>query len=311
MEIYEKFDGDEQLIWDMSSLSLLMACPYKYYLSRIYGWRLPSKYGSHKANWGKAYHACLETYHEALFEGCETKEALHRATKAAYEWRDELAHDDTTGQKPDNARTMGTLIRSIIWYSEQYPDDTLKTVATPDGDPTLEIRFEVPLIGTKYRLSGRIDRLAELEGVQYLVDNKTTGLALDKRYFDNFAVDNQILAYNWAVREQLKMPIGGFIVDAAQTLVGGTRFKREIFSVTPEQTEEWHAMAIYYVNEVEKYIEEGAWPQNLSSCGLYGGCQFRRLCARPASMRSAFLASEYITEPRPDQDHTTAKGFKI
>ena len=309
METYQKFEGDEQLIWDVSSLNILLACPYKYWLARVNGWRLPSRNGNLKANWGTAWHACQDVYDTTIFNGGEKEEGLRHAIKHALTYKDYL-YQNPELTKIDNSRTVPTLVRSLVGFRDKWDVEALKTVRTPEGTPSVEIRFEVPLPGTKYRISGRIDKLVEMEGLIYVVDRKTTGQALSRWYFDAYLTDNQIRTYIWALREQLGIPVAGFIIDAVQTLVNTSRFERSIFSVTKEQTDEWLRTTQYHVNEVAEYLKSGVWPQRFAACGLYGGCQFRnKICSRPEPFRQAYLESDFQIEERRVRDHTTAPNL--
>ena len=69
-------------------------------------------------------------------------------------------------------------MRAIVWRAEEFWEDSIKVATMPDGDPALEQRFEVPFSATGERLSGRIDKVVELDNELYVVDTKTTKTGL-------------------------------------------------------------------------------------------------------------------------------------
>ena len=38
-----------------------------------------------------------------------------------------------------------------------------------------------------------------------------------------------------------------------------------------------------------------SWPQNDTSCDMWGGCPFRSVCSRPPASREQWIAAEFTT----------------
>lgn len=277
--------------WDQSSLGQLMTCPYKYQLSNIEGYYKPGKVENLNRTWGHAVHACGDEYDAVIFQGGRVDDALHAAIKEAWNWKDRLTPSPNQAADWDKSRTYETLIRALIWYSEEYKEAPLTLAQLPDGTPATEIRFEVPL--GPYRISGRLDKLISFNDILYILDRKTTGKGLTDYYFKFYEPDNQVLAYHYACSEQLGMPIAGFMVDAWQALVGGNRFRRHTIAVTPGQIEFWKRSVITAIDEANRYEEQGFFPQRYSGCNQYGGCVFRDVCKRDPAFHSDWLKSDY------------------
>ncbi len=297
-----------QFAWDSTSLGWLKVCPRLYQYSMIDGWR--SRGESVHLTFGKEYHAALETYDKFRVQAHDHDSALREALRAALvsTW------DFETGSpwSPDfPTKNRETLIRSIIWYLEQFRDDPAATVILANGRPAVELSFRMELDwGPKdqmymnpgsnnqpYLLCGHLDRVVEFGGQKYVMDRKTTGSSLTPHYFDGFAPDNQMSIYTIAARVQFSTPVAGVIIDAAQIAVGFTRFQRGFTYRTEAQLEEWMTDFRLWTAQAEAFAEAGYWPQNDKACGLYGGCTFRKVCSKSPEVREKFLESDFERRP--------------
>ena len=158
----------------------------------------------------------------------------------------------------------------------------------------------MPFGSQGHRLSGRIDKIVELDNRLYLCDTKTTKTSLTDLYFRNFQPNNQIYAYIWAAKNILGLDIAGFIVDAVQTGVHFCRFNRSIFNVSQQSIDEWYTDAQYAVGLADAYSVNKYYPANFTSCGNYGGCKFREVCAESPDHREIILNEDFMREPHKD-----------
>ena len=94
--------------------------------------------------------------------------------------------------------------------------------------------------------------------------------------------------------------IAGFIVDAVQTGVHFCRFNRNIFNVSQSSIDEWYHDCQYAVSLADAYSTNEYYPANFTSCGNYGGCKFREVCAEQPDHREIILREDFIKEPHPD-----------
>jgi hypothetical protein len=68
-----------------------------------------------------------------------------------------------------------------------------------------------------------------------------------------------------------------------------TRYRRGFLHRTPAMREEWYEDLGYYLTQAAYFAERSYWPMNDKSCGNYGGCPFRPLCAKGPEVRNKWL----------------------
>ena len=103
--------------------------------------------------------------------------------------------------------------------------------------------------------------------------------------------------YTLASQIILGSPIKGVIIDAAQILIGSSRFVRGFTYRTPDQLEEWTADLGLHLQLAEQYAVAGYWPQNDTACDKFGGCRFRQICSKSPQVREQFLRSNFDKLP--------------
>jgi hypothetical protein len=318
----------EQYIWSANSISLAQTCLRKYQYKKIEGWTSRSK--SADLIFGGHYATALEHFYKHLALGMGREEALqavvHEALIATWEYEtciecegtgigghpDNLAAYPCTrcGGKgcgggapwnsPHNSKTRENLIRTIVWYTEHFKEDPIEIVHLPNGEPAVEYPFKLKVDGDNF-FYGLIDRLGLYSGFEYVVDQKTTGSTITPRYFDQFSPNTQMSMYPFVGRIVYQAPVKGVIIDAAQIAVGFSRFERGMTFRTDAQLDEWYSETIQFIEEVKlrtrKHLDTGKdLPMNPSSCGNYGGCEFRFICSQSPEMRRTFLQADYVQE---------------
>jgi len=290
----KSFKDGSQIAWDATSLELAQTCLRKYYYSMIVGIR-PRKTSVHLL-FGGIYATALENFYKYRAEGQSIDDALitvvHEALKDSW--------DSEAGQPiyfDDAKKTRANLLRTIIWYVEQFAEETedgIQTYHLQSGKPAVELSFTLEFDeDTVY--CGHLDRVVEMGGSLYVMDQKTTGGTVGTYYFDQFSPNNQMSGYAWAGQAILHSPVRGVIIDAAQIAVNFTRFERGITTRTPDQLDEWYDSAKYTISLAREAGRKDFWPMNLSACGNYGGCPFRLLCSRSPKVRQNYLESDYTS----------------
>jgi len=281
------FHGPYQIIWNSTSLNALKDCAYKYKLQILDGWW--SKDANIHITFGLAYHKAIEIYHFARARGASHDLATLEAVKRAM-------HDTWPDMLLDSKKSRQNLIRTIVWYLEQFgEDDPIETLILTNGEPAVEVTFAVDLgvaspSGDNYSLAGHLDRIGRFAGDLYYTDLKTTGAALGDYYFENFSPDNQMSCYSFAGKIHTNLPLKGGIIDAAQILVGGSRFQRGFVNRTEAQLEEWRDDLHFWLSLAEVYAKREHYPMNDRSCRM---CDFKRICAMDPKVRESFLASNF------------------
>jgi len=299
-----------QIGWDSTSLGEFKLCPRKYFYTIILGYA-PRGESVH-LTFGLHYHSSLEAYDHAKSAGANHAEALRAAIRHAAKvtWNEKLGRPWLSD---DSYKNRETLIRTIVWYLDQFREDPLNTVQLANGRPAVELsfRFETSYTapgGLPYLLSGHLDRLGTLDGTPYVLDRKTTKSALSARYFEEYSPDNQFTLYSLAGRVVYNTDVKGIIVDAAQIGANFSRFQREFVYRTQAQLDEWYHDLGYWLEQAERMALEidaqpvenpleaaFAYPMNDKACRLYGGCPFRSICAKSPESRARWLKADFVS----------------
>lgn len=320
------FRDGVQFAWNASSITTASECLYKYKLQVLDGWG--TKTNSVHLIFGGHYATALEHYHKHIAEGKTWLEALKLVVHEALinSWVPEhecpkcqgvgTYEDDAeffpaciecngTGMvegKPqeflDAAKTRENLIRSIVWYVDTYHDEAM-TILTVNGKPAAELSFAFP-VDDDIVFAGHLDNLVEYAGNPYVRDQKTTKSAITDHYFDGYKPDIQFSMYAFAGKAVFNTPVKGVIIDAAQIMVGFTRFARGFTFRTDSELSEWYESSMYTIEAARRATRENFFPRNPTSCGNYGGCPFRSACSRSPEVREQFLKADFVKGRRLD-----------
>lgn len=283
-----------QYAWDSTCLGWLKACPRQYYYSMIEGYR--PKADQANLTFGIYYHQALETYDRLRSNGCDHESSLFEVVRG-------LMTDEAlwAWQSDHTSKNRFTLLRSVIWYLDEFREDALRTVTLTNGKPAVELSFRMELdwgpeykVQGHYILCGHLDRIVEFSGGTYVSDRKTTRTTISSSWFERFDLDNQMSLYAIAAQVIFHTPVKGVIIDGAQVAVGFTRFARGITYRTPAQTSEWLGDLKYWLAQAEGFATAGYWPMNEKACFL---CSFKKVCSRDPAVRRMFLESDYEVKP--------------
>lgn len=283
------FNSGGQFAWDSTSLKLLAECPRKYQYKIVEGWN--GKTSSVHLLFGGLYASALEGFHKRRASGVPYDDALADTIHAAM-----IASWDSEAGVPlefdDTAKTRFNLIRTIVWYLEEFRDDNLATYITADGKAAVEFSFSLP-VDEGLVFAGHIDRLAVMGDDIMVTDNKTTKSALGPHYFKTYDTDIQMSMYTFAGKIIYNIPIAGVVIDAVQVAVNFSRFSRGFTFRDPDNLAEWYDETIVAALAGRKMFTENYFPMNRTACGNYGGCQFLNVCSKPRKVRPAFLAGDF------------------
>ena len=285
-----------QLAWDSTSLGALKTCPRYYEYTIVRGFE--SRQRNVHLQFGIWIHEGKEKYDRARAGGVSHDTAvlnvvqyLLRAT-----WDRER---NRPWQSTDNVKNRLTLIRTIVWYLEEYKDDPITTVIFSDGSPAVELSFSFDTAykspaGEPYLLCGHIDRLGTMNGQTFPCDVKTTKSTIGDNFFDQFSPHNQFSIYTLAAKVVYSLPTAGLVIDGAQIAVTFSRFERRTSPRSEAQLNEWYQGLRYWLDAAEKYATANYWPMNESACGNYGGCPFRKVCSKSPSIRAEWLKTDFL-----------------
>jgi hypothetical protein len=294
-----------QIAWDSTSLGTFKECAYKYYLTMVLG-RVTHGDNVH-LTFGAHYHKALEIYDHHKSMGSDHDTATLAAVKYCYEAT--VVRLPGGGWRPwnseDSNKNRFTLMRTVVWYLEQFAEDPLETIQLPQPDGTfkpaveLSFRYESNIPspdGGNFWICGHIDRLVRMDDEVRFLDRKTSKNTLGPDTFAKFSPDNQMSLYDFSGPIIWKGDVKGGIIDAAQVAVTFSKFQRGFLRRTPGQREEWYKATHYWLTQAGEAAVNNYWPMNDKSCGNYGGCPFRPLCAKGPETRQAWING--LTKPR-------------
>ena len=286
------FKDGVQWAWDSTSIGLYKTCPKKYYYSIVLGHE-PRTMAPPLA-FGIALHSVMERFHKLLASGIDKYTVLMESVKLAGLLGEKLPPGDT-------ARTKETLIRSVVWYFDQFWEDKAVTIIQPNGKPVVEYNFQLPFMdyhGQNVIICGHIDRMVKWQGQVYISDYKTTKYTLDNRFFSQFKPGTQIPLYLTAcllISETFAdlPPANGVIIDGIQLGVNFNRFARHVVEFSLEEINEYIIDLQYWITQAMDACKANYFPQNTESCQKYSGCHFQEICSKPPARRQAFLDGSF------------------
>jgi hypothetical protein len=311
-----------QFAWDSTSLGLFKECARKYYYTIIVGYRKDGE--SAHLKFGIHYHSGLEFYDKQRALGLDHEQALHATVRKILvdTWDYEYDRAPAEGEPPvaipgtgaawesnHPLKTRANLIRSVVWYLEEFKDDAAKTIILANGQPAVELSFRFN-VDDNLVLCGHLDRVVSWMDGAYVMDRKTSTTTLSSYYFDQYEPDNQMSLYTLAGRLVYNTPVRGVVIDAAQIAVGFTRFDRGLTYRSEASLDEWLDATRAYVAQAAEMADEyhqrvaasetfpeRAFPMNDKSCHKYGGCPFRAYCAKDPQVRKTFLDTDFEIRP--------------
>jgi len=250
---------------------------------------------------GLLYHAALEHYDHCRSNGEDYETSLHSTVRYVlkHTWDFEINKPKLVEHDYKN---RSNLLRTVVWYLEQFHDEELKTLILANGKPAVELSFKVELdivsktTGENFILCGHFDRMVEYYNSHfYILDRKTTKSTLNEDYFNKFKPDNQFTLYAFAGKIVYKTPIKGVICDAAQVGKTFSRFERKEINMPDSFLLEFYEDLKYWLHLLEYYAVNNYWPKNEKSCGGYFGCPYRGICSMAPSDREPFLVGTFKT----------------
>ena len=134
----------------------------------------------------------------------------------------------------------------------------------------------------------------------YIVTHNTSVSTITAKYFAGFSPDYQMTGYSLAGQIIFGAPIAGVSIDAAQIAVGFTEFSRGFAPRQPAQLEEFRSEVLHYAKLARVYHAAGYFPMNRTSCGMFGGCAFQKVCSGLPCHRTALLEAGFTRGERWD-----------
>lgn len=268
---------------DSTMLSAFRSCPKKFFWSHIRG--LHPKSRSADLHAGGCFASGLEQFYRTLAKGATVDEAKLAMFKTfTAEWGDYIAPDK-------NPKSQDNMWIALDDYLRTYPPaiDRFQFLRNPDGSPTVEFSFAIPLdfegfplhpSGEPFIYTGRADGIGTYDGKMCFKDEKTTK-GIGSTWAQQWALRGQFIGYTWAGR------MSGYDIDSV--LVRGIGIlKTEIKQIEIFKTYSQHLRDLWFkqlhsdLGRLRKCWDEGYFDYTFGeSCTAYGGCPFVPLCESP------------------------------
>lgn len=316
-----------QFAWDSTCLGALKTCPRLYQYQYIDGWA-PKEDNIH-LRFGIEYHQALHDYEVGRSAGAKHDDALRVAIRDLLIRCVDYPDVDPNGKPSVRVKTKVNLVRTVVWYVDQFRDDPAETIQIRDETPAMEVSFKFELdwgpeatrdtgipafLGTDeenegktigmrqpYLLCGHLDRLVTFNDETFVMDRKTSTATLSSHYFDQYAPHNQMTLYTLAGQVVLGTSIRGVIIDGAAVQVQGSWFQRGFTYRTQGQLDEWLKDLRYWLRQAETYATDNYWPMNDTACDKFGGCRFRDVCNKDPRVRENFLRASFTQKPEEER----------
>lgn len=304
-----------QFAWDSTALADLKRCARYYQYIHIDGWT-PKDESIH-LRFGIEYHQALHDYEIGRANGSDHNTAIRVAIRDLLVRCADYPDVDPNSKPSVRVKTKTNLVRTVVWYCDQFKDDPAETVQIDRDDggenltiPAMEVSFKFELDwgpmdtarggAVPYLLCGHLDRLVRFNDEIFVMDRKTSTTTLSPHYFDQYAPHNQMTLYTLAGQVVLGTSIRGVIIDGAAIQVQGSWFQRGFTYRTQGQLDEWLKDLRYWLRQAEQYATDEYWPMNDGACSMYGGCRFREVCSKDPRVRENFLRAQFVQLP-PEQ----------
>jgi hypothetical protein len=279
---------------DNTAMAAYQACPREYLFGMVQDRRGEGR--TPPLVYGTSWHTVMQWHYRT---GGDRNRVIYETTMA---WE---GHDDA-----EDYRTLDRCLLDYDRYVAFYglpgsEKDTGKTIGFPD-EPLVELAANAMIPGLLHPWAGKLDRVIDLGGLAYIEDHKTTS-RLDKHYFRQFDLSNQMMGYTALGRVLFpQLNIVGVRVNVAHVLTGGTKFLREEFTYSPPRLEEWvQNMNSWYKRlardyEMLKTGDPDAFPGHYGDNGCsrkFGMCGYHPVCSASPRLRQGILERDYKLLP--------------
>lgn len=300
---------------DSTMISAFRSCPQKYLLEFAEGLR--PQQPSIDLHAGSMYALALETaYKEFHTGGRSLSDALAIAEVTFHEaWGDfEIPPWKKT------AKTRDRMWEAVESYFAKYPPrtDHVQPFFNPDGTPTFEFTFAIPLepavpydpkqpdfkdyfplhpSGDPFLYCGRFDMLGTYNDLPCVKDDKTSGSnpATDSNWSAKWNLRSQFIGYTWAC-QQSGIPLDTVIVRGVGILKTKIEHAEAIKVYSNDlrmrwldqvRRDLWRLVTMAYNEEFDYNFAD--------ACTAYGNCLFMDVCqsAQPEQWKTQFVVRHW------------------
>lgn len=316
----EDVPPDEIIYVDNTILSTFKTCEEKARLAYTEDWQTLKT--APALDFGGCFHAGIQGFYDAIADGKDREHCIVEAEHAFIKEWQARGGNLPTSLEDDEKRSVERGLWMLKAYIAKWKNEVYVNHTDNGGRPYTELGFSLYLMDwvrkgrrVPVMFVGRWDRImrSRYDGKLWVFEVKTTSSGLT--YFVlQVKPNHQITGYVYAAREILGLDVAGVVWDCAfvssrkpnlktndHWLQVGIDFEKDFARQETRRTfqdlEEW----LFDVRKATRdYLTlqdsgEPRWHRNApTACHMYGGCQFRDVCA--SNNPSTILSSEFKKE---------------
>lgn len=235
-------------------------CPRFYMYRWEPGWQIVPRKTNVNTLFGSVFHAARQEWYESG-KRLDLAIGAIKSTLLDYVGQDDFDVGDFAMYCCD----------AIAAYADKYQDDDLTRTAQ-------EVMFTTEIGG--FPLTGRLDGVIVVDGMVWVEEVKTTGLAIPT-FLRSMHMDAKTTAYVWAARKLADERVQGAYLDVCykKRNKSGFEFVRDVSPRTPDMLKQWEHDTIRKLENIQQARDTGVWVHNYTSCfNMYGVCPYLDLC---------------------------------
>lgn len=278
-------ERNDRIYINSSSIDLIQSCRKKAFFALERNLRGTEQ--SDALVFGSALHKALEAFYSAPILGNERAITVSQVQDVFEKNANGLA------ELPDSEkRSVANGKKIISNYIATYKNDPWVVVVDSHG-PVVERSFELESSVPGVTIHGQIDCLLQnVETKEIVVCDHKTSSSLGADFLNRVKPNIQFSIYTWAANQL------GFKVD--QVMVNGiqvAKTKADLLRVfTKRDQNDFDEMFETINDSVVLWKQAKAskiWPMNSSSCGQWGGCQYKEICSFSRDTRESAIQQIY------------------
>jgi len=272
-------------------------CPRKFYFEHIKNLR--PLHSSTALRFGLCFHEIMEAYYTTIKEE-GWSEKVSAITKGALAGKVSWEKESEGKQYYSDYRTLENCLSAFLGYVSHYKDDEsfLEVVE-------VEQKFRLPVTDDIF-FTGKVDAKIKLNGSTWLLEHKTTGMAIDKQ-LKTLTRDAQVIGYTYAGL-QTNHEVEGILVSmthvsATKSRVTGDygktkiEYRRSPQIFTQGDIDTWKESITWTARQIQHSMENNFWPCQHDSCYHFGSCTYTSLCEQNCKNLEDINDSNYVTVP--------------
>jgi hypothetical protein len=251
-------------------------CPRYYFYSHILGWK--GEEPNHDLVFGQAWHAAMQYLAIHGYSDEDVTEAFDKFLDVYRPYFSVETDELYRAKNPTNT------LKALGRYVEQYASDRedFDVLYTEIGG-TVSLDYD-------RSIAFRQDTICEGERGVFSLEHKTTGGALNSRWFDQWTLKTQVGTYAHVLNCLFPdKKIDGVTINAVSLMKTKIDFQRKSIPTNLGYMQRWLQTVLFWIDMIYQDLERldkckesdpvlFAFPMNTENCTKYWGCRFSPFC---------------------------------